>query len=135
MEDNIKPYWEQIMIEEKMTIEEAETIIDDMYQDRHKIIEEGNGRGVTIHVDKLDDVKFTNLEFASVRALREIQSLRRKVENSIPEFKIKNLIAQIESAIEFMKTDKTKIKVVLSEQKEKDLRLEIMHLKKLMEEK
>lgn len=135
MEDNIKPYWEQIMIEEKMTIEEAETIIDDMYQDRHKIIEERNGRGVTIHLDKLDDVKFTNLEFASVRALREIQSLRRKVENSIPEFKIKNLIAQIESAIEFMKTDKTKIKVVLSEQKEKDLRLEIMHLKKLMEEK
>ena len=55
--------------------------------------------------------------------------------NYIPKYKVENLITQIESAIEFMKTDKTKIKVVLSEQKEKDLRLEIMHLKKIMEDK
>lgn len=78
--EQTKPYWEQIMIKEKMAIEEAETIIDDMYQDRNKIIETTNDKGVTIHIDRLDDVKFTNLEFASVRALREIQSLRRKLE-------------------------------------------------------
>ena len=29
--EQTKPYWEQIMTKEKMTIEEAETIIDDMY--------------------------------------------------------------------------------------------------------
>lgn len=49
-------------------------------------------------------------------------------------FKINNLISQIESAIDFMKTDKLKIKVDLYKQKEEDLRLEIVHLKKLLKE-
>ena len=30
-----KPYWEQIMTKDEMTIEEALTIINDMYQDRY----------------------------------------------------------------------------------------------------
>lgn len=78
--EKIKPYWEQIMTKDKMSLEEAETIINDMYQDRNKILENNN----VIDISRLDDVKFTNLEFASVRAIREIQSLERKLENSIP---------------------------------------------------
>lgn len=69
-------YYNKIMKQDKMSIEEAENIIDEMYQDKYKIIEENN----TIYVDRLDEVKFTNLEFASVRMLREVQSLRRKLE-------------------------------------------------------
>lgn len=37
-----KPYWEQIMTKDKMSLEEAETIINDMYQDRNKILENNN---------------------------------------------------------------------------------------------
>lgn len=96
--EQAKPHWEQIMTKEKMTIEEAETIIDDMYQDRNKIISTKNDKGVTIHLDRLDDVKFTNLEFASVRTLREIQSLRRKLDNSIPKSKIKEKIEELENS-------------------------------------
>lgn len=98
--EQTKPYWEQIMIKEKMTIEEAETIIDDMYQDRNKIISTKNDKGVTIHLDRLDDVKFTSLEFASVRALREIQSLRRKLDNSIPTSKIEAKMEEYNKRIE-----------------------------------
>lgn len=49
-------------------------------------------------------------------------------------FKINNLISQIESAIDFMETDKSKIKVDMYQQKEEDLKLEIVHLKKLLKE-
>ena len=69
-------YYNKIMKQDKMSLKEAENIIDEMYQDKYKIIEENN----TIYVDRLDEVKFTNLEFASVRMLREVQSLRRKLE-------------------------------------------------------
>lgn len=69
-------YYNKIMKQDKMSLEEAKNIIDEMYQDKYKIIEENN----TIYVDRLDEVKFTNLEFASVRMLREVQSLRRKLE-------------------------------------------------------
>ena len=75
-----KPMWEQEMIADKMKLEEALNIVDAMYQDRYKKIEENN----TVYVDRLKDVKFTNLEFASVILLREVQSLQRKLENSIP---------------------------------------------------
>lgn len=69
-------YYNKIMKQDKKSLKEAENIIDEMYQDKYKIIEENN----TIYVDRLDEVKFTNLEFASVRMLREVQSLRRKLE-------------------------------------------------------
>ena len=36
--------------------------------------------GVAIDLSKMDEVTLTNLEFASVRALREVQSLRHKIE-------------------------------------------------------
>lgn len=88
------------MTKDKMSLEEAETIINDMYQDRNKILENNN----VIDISRLDDVKFTNLEFASVIVLREIQSLERKLENSIPvslvEKKIEELKAQYKTALE-----------------------------------
>lgn len=76
-----KPMWEQEMIADKMKLEEALNIVDAMYQDKYKMIEENN----TIYVDRLKDVKFTNLEFASVILLREVQSLQSKLKNSIPK--------------------------------------------------
>ena len=91
-----KPYWKQIMTKDKMSLEEAETIINDMYQDRNKILENNN----VIDISRLDDVKFTNLEFASVRAIREIQSLERKLENSIP-------VSLVEEKIEELKQERT----------------------------
>ena len=79
------------MTKDKMSLEEAETIINDMYQDRNKILENNN----VIDISRLDDVKFTNLEFASVRAIREIQSLERKLENSIPVSLVKEKIEEL----------------------------------------
>lgn len=76
-----KPIWQQEMIKDKMSLEEALSIVDEMYQNKYKIIEKNN----TIYVDKLNDIKFTSLEFASVRLLREVQSLQYKLENSIPK--------------------------------------------------
>ena len=96
--EKIKPYWEQIMTKDKMSLEEAETIINDMYQDRNKILENNN----VIDISRLDDVKFTNLEFASVRAIREIQSLERKLENSIP-------VSLVEEKIEELKNESYQI--------------------------
>lgn len=61
-----------------MSIEEAETIIDDMYQDKYKIMEQKIEQGVVIDVSKIDEITFTNLEFASVRILREKQNLETK---------------------------------------------------------
>jgi len=80
-----KPYWEQIMTKDEMTIEEALTIIDDMYQDKYKIMEQKTDTGVTIDLSKMDEITFTNLEFASVIVLREIQSLRHEIEKQSKE--------------------------------------------------
>lgn len=83
-----KPIWQQEMTTNKMSLEEALSIVDEMCQDRYKIIEKNN----TIYVDKLNDIKFTNLEFASVRLLREVQSLQYKLENSIPKQVVKEVL-------------------------------------------
>ena len=105
--EQTKPYWEQTMTKEKMTSEEAERIIDDMYQDRNKILRktQETETEVIFDVAKLDDVKFTNLEFASVRALREIQSLRRELKNSIPKSKAKEKIEELETKLEVFNKD------------------------------
>ena len=76
-----KTMWQQEMTTNKMSLEEAINIVDTMYQDRYKIIQEND----TIYVDRLKDVKFTNLEFASVILLREVQSLQSKLKNSIEQ--------------------------------------------------
>lgn len=87
-----KTIWEQKMTTEKMSLEEAINIVDAMYQDRYKIIEEND----TVYVDRLKDVKFTNLEFASVILLRGIQSLQSKLNNSIPKQVVIDKIEEIE---------------------------------------
>ena len=91
LENGRKP-WDKIMTAERMTLEEAINIVDEMYQDRYKIIEEKTEEETTIHLEKIDDVKFTNLEFASVRLLREVQSLQKKLESSTLEQKIEGEI-------------------------------------------
>ena len=84
-----KLLWEQKFKANKMSVEEATDIVNEMYQERMKSISEDEN---TVNVDKLDDVKFTNLEFASVRLLREVQSLQRKLVNSIPKQKVKEVL-------------------------------------------
>lgn len=110
-----KPMWEQEMIADKMKLEEALNIVDAMYQDRYKKIEENN----TVYVDRLKDVKFTNLEFASVILLREVQSLQRKLENSIPKQvvidKMEELNKEIKSCDEVEAIFKIKQQQVLQE--------------------
>lgn len=86
-----KPIWQQEMTTDKMNLEEALNIVNEMYQDRYKIIQEND----TIYVDKLKDVKFTNLEFASVILLRGIQSLQSKLNNSIPKQVVIDKIEEI----------------------------------------
>lgn len=90
-----KPMWEQEKIADKMKLEEALNIVDAMYQDRYKKIEENN----TVYVDRFKDVKFTNLEFASVILLREVQSLQRKLENFIPKQVVIDKIEELKNDI------------------------------------
>lgn len=78
-----KKIWESIMAVDTMTVEEAIDIVDTMYQERYKVIEEKSEDGITIHINKIDDVKFTNLEFASIRLLREVQSIQRRIKSEI----------------------------------------------------
>ena len=93
--EKTKPYWVQIMTKDKMSLEEAETIINDMYQDRNKILENNN----VIDISRINDVIFSNLEFASVIVLREIQSLERKLENSIPVSLVEEKIEELKKLI------------------------------------
>lgn len=76
----IRAYYNQIKKTKNMTIEEAENIIDDMCQDKYKLIEKRTEDCLEINLSKLDDVKFTYLEFASLRILRELKNLRCIVE-------------------------------------------------------
>ena len=106
--------YNRIMNKKRMTTGEAIDIVDEMYQDRMKQIEENN----TIYTDRLDNIEFTNLEFASVILLREVQRLRREQENSIPKKKIKDKIKELKEE-----------KYILSSRD-----AEITLLKKLLEE-
>lgn len=90
-----KPYWEQIMTKDEMTIDEALTIIDDMYQDRYKIMSQKTEKETIVDLGKMDYIKFTNLEWASVRTLREVQSLNNKLEKW--KDKIKAKIEELEN--------------------------------------
>lgn len=139
-------YYNKIMMNDKMDIEEAKNIIDEMYQDKYKIIEENN----TIHLNKIDEVKFTNLEFASVRMLREVQSLERKLEKlqkEIENLKDKYILEKVakEEVEELLENSisKDKIRKKLKELikngywgflEERDLETTIDILKELLEE-
>ena len=94
-----KPYWEQIMTKDEMTIEEALTIIDDMYQDRYKIMSQKTEKETIVDLSKMDYIRFTNLEWASVRVLREVQSLNHKFKKL--EDKIKAKIEELQDDIKY----------------------------------
>ena len=106
-----KPYWEQIMTKDEMTIEEALTIIDDMYQDRYKIMSQKTEKETIVDLSKMDYIKFTNLEWASVRVLREVQSLNHK---------FKKLEDKIKAKIEEVKDGTYDAKIVLQSLLEKE---------------
>ena len=106
-----KPYWEQIMTKDEMTIEEALTIIDDMYQDRYKIMSQKTEKETIVDLSKMDYIKFTNLEWASVRVLRELQSLNHK---------FKKLEDKIKAKIEEVSNGTYDAKIVLQSLLEKE---------------
>ena len=61
----------------ELTLEEAENIVDNMYKNRWKEcgVEDGN----TIHMDNLSNLKYNELESASILLLRtEIRLKKRK---------------------------------------------------------
>lgn len=64
------------MSREKLTLEEAENIVDNMYQNRWKEcgVEEGN----TIHMGNLENLHYSELERASIRLLRAEIRLKRE---------------------------------------------------------
>ena len=99
-----KPYWEQIMTKDEMTIDEALTIIDDMYQDRYKIMSQKTEKETIVDLSKMYYIRFTNLEWASVRVLREVQSLNHK---------FKKLEDKIKAKIEEVKDGTYDAKIVL----------------------
>lgn len=80
--------WNNEMVSKEMDVDQAIDIVDEMYQERTSIIEKDN----CINVGLLNDIKFTNLEFASVRLLREVQSLQSKLDSSIPVSDVQNLL-------------------------------------------
>lgn len=88
---DIMSNWNDTMVDKEMTLNDAINYVDDMYQQRMSSIQQDN----TIHVDLLDKVKFTNLEFASVRLLREVQSLQSKIDNSIEIKKAQDMLDNI----------------------------------------
>lgn len=111
-----KPYWEQIMTKDEMTIEEAETIIDDMYQDKYKIMSQKTEKETIVDLSKMDYIKFTNLEWASVRVLREVQSLRHEMEKQEKEIeelkKYEKYYEEMEEVNKkFIAVDKIKAKI------------------------
>ena len=106
-----KPYWEQIMTKDEMTIEEALTIINDMYQDRYKIMSQKTEKETIVDLSKMDYIKFTNLEWASVRVLRELQSLNHK---------FKKLEDKIKAKIEEVSNGTYDAKIVLQSLLEKE---------------
>ena len=122
--------WDKIMTAERMTLEEAINIVDEMYQDRYKTIEEKTEEGITIFLEKIDDVKFTNLEFASVRLLREIQSLQKKLESSTLKQKIEG---EIQVHLNYLNNQATTSNPTLDASFRDRERYVIQILKKLLE--
>ena len=61
----------------ELTLEEAENIVDNMYQNRWKEcgVEEGN----TIHMGNLSNLKYNELESASILLLRTEIRLKREI--------------------------------------------------------
>ena len=94
-----------------MKIEEAEKIIDDMYQDRMNTRIERIEKGTVIHAEK--EVAFTKLEEASVILLREELSLKRKIKEQ-------------EKIIELMAKD-----IIVKNKLDEDICIQVKNLKKI----
>lgn len=76
------------MKEKELTLEEAEQIVDTMYQNR--FVEAGVDEGNTIHLGNMDNIEFTDLESASIYLLREEIRLKEELQrkdNIISELK------------------------------------------------
>lgn len=86
-----KKEWNEEAVDNSMDLETAEDIVDKMYQYHMGIIQEGD----IIFIDKLQEVKLTRLEFASVRLLREVQSLERKLKHSIEIEEVNRAIKEL----------------------------------------
>lgn len=83
------------MSKEKLTLEEAENIVDNMYQNRWKEcgVEEGN----TIHMGNLEKLHYSELERASILLLRTEIRLKRENQKYKEVFeKIKSLLNDYE---------------------------------------
>lgn len=104
----------------------TEENLDRLQQHCEKTVQYGNGRILEEHQVTLELI----IRYKELKTELE----KEKEKNKEYTMKINNLISQIESAIDFMKTDKLKIKVDMYQQKEEDLKLEIVHLKKLLKE-
>lgn len=79
----------------ELTLEEAENIVDNMYQNRWKEcgVEDGN----TIHLGNLGNLKYNELESASILLLRT--EIRLRKENQ----KYKEVIDRLEKKIKLVK--------------------------------
>ncbi len=87
-----------------MKIDRAEEIINNIYQERMGQMEEETNEGLIIHLGT--KIKLTKEEEASVIILRELQILRRKLENSIPKSLIKEKIEEIEEKMKYEENEK-----------------------------
>ena len=95
------------MSREKLTLEEAENIVDNMYQNRWKEcgVEEGN----TIHMGNLEILHYSELERASILLLRTEIRLKRENQELKKQLEAKNIqqkefIEWLESEIERIPT-------------------------------
>ena len=68
-----------MMTIKNVELEEAEKYVDNMYQKRFE--ECGYTIGNTIYMENHQNLKFTDLELASIRLLREVLSLNRENES------------------------------------------------------
>ena len=92
----------------ELTLEEAENIVDNMYQNRWKEcgVEEGN----TIHLGNLSNLKYNELESASILLLRTEIGLKREIkklqqEKQELENQQKEFIEYMSKTIEELETD------------------------------
>ena len=70
----------------RMDIEEAEKIINDMYRDKWEELEQKHKNDVEEYIVlDTDDLELTNLEIASVRMLRECSILKIELEKQEKE--------------------------------------------------
>lgn len=82
-----------------MTIEKAEEILDNMYQEKMKSNEVKYENGAMIDLSK--KIEFTELEEASVRVLREELILKKKIEELKEEIDVQNeQIIALETVLE-----------------------------------